>query len=89
MIEISCGFITIPADDWLRLIERVMTAGVKAKPEIGIRFGAGGADDPDVFAWYIRSYGPEVNLFVDHSQIVQLESCARVSGERRIPGDVF
>lgn len=32
------------------------------------------AADPAVFAWYIKNYGPEVNLFVDHSQIVQLES---------------
>lgn len=31
------------------------------------------AADPDVFAWYVKNYGPEVNLFVDHSQIVQLE----------------
>ena len=23
------------------------------------------AADPDVFAWYVRNYGPEVNLFVD------------------------
>jgi phosphosulfolactate synthase (CoM biosynthesis protein A) len=34
------------------------------------------AADPEVFAWYIKSYGPEVNLFVDHSQIVQVE-CLR------------
>jgi phosphosulfolactate synthase (CoM biosynthesis protein A) len=34
------------------------------------------ASDPQVFAWYIKNYGPEVNLFVDHSQIVQLE-CLR------------
>ncbi len=32
------------------------------------------AADPQVFAWYIKNYGPEVNLFVDHSQIVQLEA---------------
>jgi phosphosulfolactate synthase (CoM biosynthesis protein A) len=32
------------------------------------------AADPEVFEWYIKSYGPEVNLFVDHSQIVQLEA---------------
>jgi phosphosulfolactate synthase (CoM biosynthesis protein A) len=143
IIEISCGFVTLPADDWLRLTEDVMKAGLKAKPEIGIQFGAGGATraedlelagtrdpewpiqlarrfldagaylimiesegitenvktwrtdvsariavalglekvmfeaaDPEVFAWYIRNYGPEVNLFVDHSQIVQLE-CLR------------
>jgi phosphosulfolactate synthase (CoM biosynthesis protein A) len=143
ILEISSGFITIPVDDWLRLIERVQRAGLKAKPEVGIQFGAGGATtaeelasegtravelaiaqasrfldagasmimiesegitenvttwrtdvvakivgalgleqvmfeaaDPEVFAWYIKNYGPEVNLFVDHSQIVQLE-CLR------------
>jgi phosphosulfolactate synthase (CoM biosynthesis protein A) len=141
IIEISTGFITIPTDDWLRLVEKVQKAGLKAKPEVGIQFGAGGATseselaaegtrdpewaiqqakrfidagaymvmiesegitenvttwrtdvvariintlglekpmfeaaDPEVFAWYIKNYGPEVNLFVDHSQIVQLES---------------
>src|SRR5439155_10115951 len=42
-IEISAGFISIPTDDWLRLIERVRRAGLKAKPEVGIQFGAGGA----------------------------------------------
>ena len=143
IIEISSGFITIPPDDWLRLIDKVQKAGLKAKPEVGIQFGAGGATtaeelaaegtrdpdgaiaqarrfldagaymimiesegitenvkswrtdvpakfvnalgtekimfeaaDPDVFAWYIKNYGAEVNLFVDHSQIVQLE-CLR------------
>jgi phosphosulfolactate synthase (CoM biosynthesis protein A) len=143
VIELSSGFITIPTDDWLRLIEKVQAAGLKAKPEVGIQFGAGGASaadelaaegtgdpewaisraqrfldagaymimiesegitenvrtwrtdvpgrivnrlglenvmfeaaDPDVFGWYIKNYGPEVNLFVDHSQIVQLE-CLR------------
>jgi phosphosulfolactate synthase (CoM biosynthesis protein A) len=34
------------------------------------------AADPAVFAFYIKTYGPEVNLFVDHSQVVQLE-CLR------------
>ncbi len=143
IVEISAGFITLPTDDWLRLIEAVQEAGLKAKPEVGIQFGAGGdtpaeeleaegqqdprhaidqakrfleagaymimmesegitenvprmrtevpaqfineiglenimfeAADPQVFAWYIKNYGPEVNLFVDHSQIVQLE-CLR------------
>ncbi|MBI3805386.1 MAG: phosphosulfolactate synthase [Nitrospirae bacterium] len=141
IIEISAGFITLPTDDLLRLVEKVQKAGMKAKPEVGIQFGAGGATasaelqaegtrdpewailqakrfidagaymimiesegitenvptwridvvakivrglglekpmfeaaDPEVFAWYIKNYGPEVNLFVDHSQIVQLES---------------
>ncbi len=143
IIEISSGFITIPIDDWLRLVEKVKKAGLKPKPEVGIQFGAGGASaaeeleaegtrdpewaviqakrlieagaymimiesegitenvkvwrtdvpakianalgldkvmfeaaEPEVFAWYIKNYGPEVNLFVDHSQIVQLE-CLR------------
>ncbi len=143
IVEISSGFITIPVDDWLRLVEKVQKAGLKAKPEVGIQFGAGGATavselqaegtrdpewtiiqakrfvdagaymimiesegitenvkvwrtdvvakiinalglempmfeaaDPEVFDWYIKNYGPEVNLFVDHSQIVQLE-CLR------------
>ncbi|MBI3287086.1 MAG: phosphosulfolactate synthase [Chloroflexi bacterium] len=143
IIEISSGFITIPTDDWLRLVEKVQKTGLKAKPEVGIQFGAGGATsaaelaaegtrdpgwaiaqarrfleagaymimvesegitenvstwrtdvpakivdalgldkvmfeaaEPEVFAWYIKNYGPEVNLFVDHSQIVQLE-CLR------------
>jgi len=143
IIEVSSGFITISTDDWLRLVEKVQKVGLKAKPEIGIQFGAGGASaaeeleaegtrdpewaiaqgrrfieagaymimiesegitenvkvwrtdvpakivnalgldkvmfeaaEPEVFAWYIKNYGPEVNLFVDHSQIVQLE-CLR------------
>jgi len=141
IIEISAGFIVLPTDDWLRLIEVVQESGLKAKPEVGIQFGAGGnspqealreegvmdtawaierakkfidagaymimvesegitenadpwrtevpakfintlgleklmfeAADPMVFSWYIKNYGSEVNLFVDHSQIVQLEA---------------
>lgn len=129
ILEISSGFITIPVDDWLRLVEKVQKTGLKAKPEVGIQFGAGGATsaeeleaegtrdvewaishakrfleagaymimiesegitenvktwrtdavakiigalglekvmfeaaDPEVFAWYIKNYGAEVNL---------------------------
>jgi phosphosulfolactate synthase (CoM biosynthesis protein A) len=143
IVEISAGFISISTEDWLRLIGLVRKSGLKAKPEVGIQFGAGGATgaaelqaegtrhpdwaiaqakrfldagahiimvesegitenvdpwrtevpakfineigmdklmfeaaDPDVFAWYIKNYGADVNLFVDHSQIVQLE-CLR------------
>jgi phosphosulfolactate synthase (CoM biosynthesis protein A) len=141
IVEVSMGFITIPQDDVLRLVEKVHKAGMKAKPEVGIQFGAGGttsseelaaegskdvgwaiqiakrcldagaymimiesegitesvktwqsdvpakfvdalglenvmfeAADPPVFEWYIKNYGPEVNLFVDHSQIIHLVS---------------
>ena len=143
IVEISGGFITLPFDDWLRLVEQTQKAGLKAKPEVGIQFGAGGATsaeeleeqgtrdpawviqlakrfidagaymimiesegitesvkawrtdvparivsslglekvmfeaaDPPVFSWYVKNYGPDINLFVDHSQIVQLE-CLR------------
>lgn len=143
MIELSSGFISLPIDDLLRLVEKVTKAGLKAKPELGIQFGAGGATpaaelaaegtrdaqwviqrakacleggahiimiesegitenvetwrtdvvaqiinalgtdkamfeaaDPPVFEWYVKNYGTDVNLFVDHSQIVQLE-CLR------------
>lgn len=144
VIELSGGFVTIPTDDWLRLIEKVHNAGLKAKPEVGIQFGAGGtstaaeleaegtrdpgwvigqarrfleagaymimvesegitesvntwrtdvaseiadsiglekvmfeAADPEVFEWYVKNYGPEINLFVDHSQLLQLETLRR------------
>lgn len=143
IVEVSSGFITLPVDDIVRLVRRVQEAGMKAKPEVGVQFGAGGATsaeeleaegtrdvswaihlarrcleagadiimiesegitenvhtwrtdvvariiaelgiekvmfeaaDPEVFAWYIKNYGPSVNLFVDHSQVVQLE-CLR------------
>lgn len=143
VIEISTGFLSLPQDDWHRLVDQVQSTGMKAKPECGIQFGAGGdteaselesmgtsdpsriidagkrfidagverimiesegitenvkawrtdviqqilrelpaekvmfeAADPKVFNWYIREFGADVNLFVDHSQIVQL-SCLR------------
>jgi phosphosulfolactate synthase (CoM biosynthesis protein A) len=31
-VEISTGFITIPTDDRLRLVEKVQKVGLKAKP---------------------------------------------------------
>lgn len=140
VIEISTGFIMLPTSGLQRLVERVVKAGLKAKPELGIQIGSGGdsgeaelaaetkkdvgdlidrgkaaldagasiimiesegitenvtewntgaaasiinglglenvmfeAADGPVFEWYIKNYGNEVNLFVDHSQILQLE----------------
>jgi phosphosulfolactate synthase (CoM biosynthesis protein A) len=142
IVELSAGFISIPPGDWLRLCEHTIRKGLKAKPEVGVLFGAGGdtknvgaserkdpswaielarrfieagaylvmvesegitenvpelrtavpaafinalgteklmfeAADPQVFKWYIKNYGPDVNLFVDHSQILQLECLRR------------
>lgn len=47
------------------------------------------AADPEVFGWYIKNHGPEVNLFVDHSQIVQLESLRSEPGEPRASGGAW
>lgn len=44
--------------------------------ELGLEQVMFEAADPDVFTWYVKNYGIDVNLFVDHSQIVQLE-CLR------------
>ena len=77
MAEISDHFF-----DFLNKNERQKKPRTRGITEIAARFiNALGlenlmfeAADPKVFAWYIRNYGPEVNLFVDHSQIVQLEA---------------
>ena len=42
------------------------------------------ADDRDVYTRYITQYGPEVNLFVDHSRITHLE-CSRRGGWGKHP----
>lgn len=140
VIEISTGFIMLPTSGLERLVEKVVKAGLKAKPELGIQIGSGGdsteeelaaesmkdigdlvdrgkraldagasiimiesegitenvhewntgaaasitnglglenvmfeAADGLVFEWYVKNYGNECNLFVDHSQILQLE----------------
>jgi phosphosulfolactate synthase (CoM biosynthesis protein A) len=144
IIEVSSGFITMPIEDLVQVVEQVKKAGLKPKPEVGIQFGSGGATsveelaaegtrdpawaisqakrfleagaymimiesegitenvktwrtdvppkiidalgldkvmfeaaDPEAFGWYVKNYGPEVNLFVDHSQIVHLETLRR------------
>ena len=57
--------------------------------ELGVEKLMFQAADPDVFAWYIKNYGAHVNLFVDHSQIVQLE-CLRAGiwGTKSLRGRV-
>lgn len=48
------------------------------------------AADPPVFSWYIKNYGIDVNLFVDHSQIFELE-CIRsgIWGTKNLWGRVI
>jgi phosphosulfolactate synthase (CoM biosynthesis protein A) len=143
VVEVSSGFLAIDVEDMVRLTELVQDHGLKAKPEINVQFGAGGASsveelegeaaidpasaieeaerhleagaykimvesegiteqvrdwrtdvafeianevgieqcvfeaaDPPVFEWYIKNFGPNVNLFIDSSQIVECE-CMR------------
>jgi phosphosulfolactate synthase (CoM biosynthesis protein A) len=61
ILEVSTGFITMPTDDVLRLIERVQRAGLKAKAEVGIQFGAGGATSPGAGAGGHRDVGAAID----------------------------
>ena len=70
MIMIESEGITENVHDWRTdVVARIIS-------ELGTERVMFEAADPEVFAWYVKNYGPEVNLFVDHSQIVQLE-CLR------------
>ena len=42
VLELSCGFLSLPTDDWASLVKLTKSIGLKPKPEIGILFGAGG-----------------------------------------------
>ena len=66
-------------------VEVAFQLPAKIASELGLDKVMFEAAEPAVFQWYIKNYGPEVNLFVDHSQIVQLE-CLR-AGRRSRPGD--
>lgn len=44
--------------------------------ELGVENLVFEAPGPDMFEWYIKNFGPNVNLFVDNSQIIECE-CMR------------
>lgn len=44
--------------------------------ELGIENLVFEAPGPEMFEWYVKNFGPNVNLFVDNSQVVELE-CLR------------
>jgi len=70
MIMIESEGITEQVRDWRTdVVSRIAS-------ELGLEHAMFEAADPDVFSWYVKNYGIDVNLFVDHSQIVQLE-CLR------------
>lgn len=70
MIMIESEGITESVETWR------MDVPAKVVSALGLEKVMFEAADPAVFAWYIKNYGSDVNLFVDHSQIVQLE-CLR------------
>jgi phosphosulfolactate synthase (CoM biosynthesis protein A) len=67
MIMIESEGITEQVREWRTDVVASIVA------ELGLEHVMFEAADPDVFSWYIKNYGIDVNLFVDHSQIVQLE----------------
>jgi phosphosulfolactate synthase (CoM biosynthesis protein A) len=70
MIMVESEGITEQVREWRTDVAARLAA------ELGLENVMFEAADPAVFTWYVKSYGPDVNLFVDHSQIVQLE-CLR------------
>jgi phosphosulfolactate synthase (CoM biosynthesis protein A) len=43
------------------------------------------ASDPPVFKWYLKTFGPDVNLFIDHSQVVEFTAWrTKLWGDNRI-----
>jgi phosphosulfolactate synthase (CoM biosynthesis protein A) len=70
MIMIESEGITEQVREWRTdVVARIVS-------ELGLEHVMFEAAEPDVFSWYVKNYGIDVNLFVDHSQIVQLE-CLR------------
>jgi len=67
MIMIESEGITEQVREWRTdVVARIVS-------EVGLEHVMFETADPDVFSWYIKNYGIDVNLFVDHSQIIQLE----------------
>ena len=68
MIMIESEGITEQVREWRTdVVARIVA-------ELGLEQVMFEAAEPEVFSWYLKNYGIDVNLFVDHSQIVQLEA---------------
>jgi phosphosulfolactate synthase (CoM biosynthesis protein A) len=84
MVMIESEGITENVSDWQ------MNAVSKIINSLGLEKLMFEAADPEVFSWYIKNYGPEVNLFIDHSQIIQLEILRRgIWGSKSLWGRVL
>ena len=77
LLEAGAGRIMIESEGITESV-RAWRSEIPAKvaSELGLEKVMFEAADPQVFSWYVQNFGSDVNLFVDHSQIVQLE-CLR------------
>ncbi|OWM77634.1 protein HEAT-STRESS-ASSOCIATED 32 [Punica granatum] len=78
-LEAGADMIMIDADDVCKHADSVR-ADIIAKlvGRLGLEKTMFEASNPGTSEWFIKRYGPKVNLFVDHSQVMDLE-CLRGS----------
>ncbi|CAB4275886.1 unnamed protein product [Prunus armeniaca] len=76
-LEAGADMIMIDADDVCKQADS-MRADIIAKiiGRLGVEKTMFEASNPRASEWFIKQYGPRVNLFVDHSQVMDLE-CLR------------
>lgn len=76
-LEAGADMIMIDADDVCQYADSVR-ADIIAKVigRLGLEKTMFEASNADTSEWFIKQYGPKVNLFVDHSQVMDLE-CLR------------
>ncbi|CAI9756571.1 unnamed protein product [Fraxinus pennsylvanica] len=76
-LEAGADMIMIDADDICRQADSVR-ADIVAKviSRLGLEKTMFEASNPKTSEWFIKQYGPKVNLHVDHSQVMNLE-CLR------------
>ncbi|XP_042027887.1 protein HEAT-STRESS-ASSOCIATED 32-like isoform X4 [Salvia splendens] len=76
-LEAGADMIMIDADDVCRQADSVRADIIaKVVSRLGLEKTMFEASNPKTSEWFIKQYGPHVNLFVDHSQVMDLE-CLR------------
>lgn len=76
-LEAGADMIMVDADDVCEQADSVRADTVaKIIGRLGLERTMFEASNPKTSEWFIKQYGPKVNLFVDHSQVMDLE-CLR------------
>ncbi|NP_001312906.1 protein HEAT-STRESS-ASSOCIATED 32-like [Nicotiana tabacum] len=76
-LEAGADIIMINADDLCRQADSLRSDMIaKIVGRLGLEKTMFEASNPKISEWFIKRYGPKVNLFVDHSQVMDLE-CLR------------